>query len=134
MKDLPNGNGRLFPWLNKYEQGYGDVPSQRFTALLQDLDIWVFRRKVFNSFRHTAQTALQRAGIDGVIRKHFIGHEAADITVNVYGEHTPINILADACLPALAFPAVPWEKVRLNTALIKDELERLFKTRRKKPI
>ena len=134
VKDLPNGNGRLFPWLNKYEQGYGDVPSQRFTALLQDLDIWVFRRKVFNSFRHTAQTALQRAGIDGVIRKHFIGHEAADITVNVYGEHTPINILADACLPALAFPAVPWEKVRLNTALIKAELERLFKTRRKKPI
>lgn len=134
VKELPHGNGRLFPWLAKYEQGYGDVPSQHFTALLKKLDIWVCRRKVFNSFRHTAQTALQRAGVDGVIRKHFIGHEAEDITVNVYGEHTPIKILADACFPALGFPAVAWERVRFNHALLKDELARLYKMKKKPPI
>lgn len=133
VKALPNSNGRLFPWLNKYEQGYGDVPSQRFTALLKEEGFWKFRRKVFNSFRHTVQTTLQTAGIDGVIRKHFIGHEVEDITVNVYGEETPLKILADACLPALAFPCIDWQGIKLDQPAIEDELKRLWKLK-KKPI
>lgn len=133
VKALPNTNKRLWPWLNKYEQGYGDVPSQRFTKLLQELNIWVFRRKVFNSFRHTVQTTLQTAGIDGVIRKHFIGHEVEDITVNVYGEETPLKILADACLPALDFPCIDWKQIKLDEEAIKTELQRLWKMK-KKPI
>lgn len=133
VKALPNSNGRLFPWLNKYEQGYGDVPSQRFTALLKEEGFWKFRRKVFNSFRHTVQTALQSAGIDGVIRKHFIGHEVEDITVNVYGEETPLKILADACLPALGFACIDWQGIKLDQLAIEDELKRLWKVK-KKPI
>lgn len=133
VKALPQSNGRLFPWLNKYEQGYGDVPSQRFTALLKEEGFWKFRRKVFNSFRHTVQTTLQSAGIDGVIRKHFIGHEVEDITVNVYGEETPLKILADACLPALSFPSIDWQGIQLDEDAIKTELQRLWKNK-KKPI
>lgn len=133
VKALPNSNKRLFPWLNKYEQGFGDVPSQRFTALLKELGLWTFRRKVFHSFRHTVQTTLQARGIDLAIRKHFIGHEVEDITVNVYGEETPLKILADACLPALAYPAIDWQNIKLDQDGIKLELQRLWKSK-KKPI
>lgn len=133
VKALPQSNGRLFPWLNKYEQGYGDVPSQRFTALLKEEGFWKFRRKVFNSFRHTVQTALQSAGIDGVIRKHYIGHEVEDITVNVYGEETPLKILADACLPALDFPCIEWQTIKIDEVAVHTELQRLWKSK-KKPI
>ena len=133
VKALPNTNKRLFPWLNRYEQGYGDVPSQRFTALLKDLGLWVFRRKVFHSFRHTVQTTLQSKGIDLAIRKHFIGHEVEDITVNVYGEETPLKILADACLPALSYEAIDWENIKLDRPAIDAELKRLWKMK-KKPI
>lgn len=131
VKALPKSNGRLFPWLNKYEQGYGDVPSQRFTALLKEEGFWKFRRKVFNSFRHTVQTTLQGAGIDLVVRKHFIGHEVEDITVNVYGEETPLKILADACLPALAFPCIEWQGIKLDQPAIEAELNRLWKLKKK---
>jgi integrase len=134
VKVLPNTNKRLFPWLTLYVgQGYGDVPSQRFTELLKDLNLWVPRRKVFNSFRHTVQTALQTAGVDLVVRKHFIGHEVEDITVNVYGEQTPLKILADGCLPALNFDCIEWKAIELDHNAIHAELNRLCKLK-KKPI
>lgn len=134
VKALPKSNGRLFPWLNKYEQGFGDVPSQRFQKVLQALGVWVYRRKVFHSFRHTTQTKLQQAGVDLIVRKHWLGHEAEDITVNVYGEDTPIKILADSCLTALNFDFIHWEKVNLDFEAISKKLTHLNALRNKKPI
>lgn len=134
VKALPKSNGRLFPWLNKYEQGFGDVPSQRFQKVLQALGVWVYRRKVFHSFRHTTQTKLQQAGVDLIVRKHWLGHEAEDITVNVYGEDTPIKILADSCLTALNFDFIDWEKTDLDFEAMVKKLTHLNALRNKKPI
>lgn len=134
VKALPESNGRIFPWLRKYEQAFGDVPSQRFQKILQALGIWVFRRKVFHSFRHTAQVKLQQSGIDLVVRKHWLGHETNDITVDTYGEETPLKILADSCFPALNFEFIKWEKIDLDTDRITKKLTHLNALRNKKPI
>ena len=134
VKALPQSNGRLFPWLRKYEQGFGDVPSQRFQKILQALGIWVFRRKVFHSFRHSVQLKMQQAGIDIIVRKHWLGHETNDITVDTYGEETPLKILADSCLPALNFEMIKWKDVDLDKERITKKLIYLNALRNKKPI
>ena len=41
--NLPDANATtlIFPWLNLYEQGYADVPTQNFREVLKHLKIYV---------------------------------------------------------------------------------------------
>jgi hypothetical protein len=49
VKSLPDTNATtlIFPWLNQYEQGFADVPTQNFREVLKKLGIYVPNVKVF---------------------------------------------------------------------------------------
>lgn len=133
VRTLPNATDitLIFPFLNRYEQGYGDVPSQRFTALLKDLKIHQPRKKVFHSLRHTVNQKLKEAGISTEYRSMFIGHELGDTNTLIYGDKTPIQVIRDKVLPALPFEEIEWHKIRIDRTGIDEALGRLYRAKSK---
>ena len=117
----------IFPFLTKYEQGYGDVPSQRFTALLKELDIYQPRIKVFHSFRHTLNQRLKFEGVSTEYRSLFLGHENDDVNSMIYGDKTPVQVVAAKVLPALNFPEIQWSHFKLDRAAIRSALVKMTK-------
>jgi integrase len=125
MPDATNQT-RLFPWLNHYEQGFADEPSQRFTKLLKNMGIHQFRVKTLYSFRHTLNGKFREKGISIEWRKMFVGHENDEINSTTYGDATPVERLAQIVLPALDW-GLPWHEVRINRQGVKDALVHLMK-------
>lgn len=124
---LPNASKLtlLFPFLNRYEQGYGDVPSQRFTALLQDLGIHKPRFKTFHSMRHTVNQKLKEGRVSREWREMLLGQKSDREYVNDgYGGKAPIAALKDMALPALTFDEIKWQDIKPNRERMKHVLAR----------
>jgi len=122
---LPNAShlSLLFPFLNKYEQGYGDVPSQNFTETLQDLGLHVFRVKTFHSMRHTVNQKLKESGVGMEYRKMYLGHKNDDINM-MYGGDTPVDVLKNKVMSAIGFDEIKWSEIKPNRKLLKHTLTR----------
>ncbi len=124
---LPNASNLtlLFPFLNKYEQGYGDVPSQRFTAMLQELGIHQKRLKTFHSLRHTVNQKLKEGRVSREWREMLLGQKTDKEYVNDgYGGKVPVDALKETVMPALGFDEIKWHNIKPNRAQLKHTLAR----------
>jgi integrase len=93
----------IFPYLtaNKYSM-LSSGPSKWFARFLQKIGI-ESSKKVFHSFRSTANNALKTAGIEEEIRCQMIGHQYLSTNSNNYSTaHTP-KWLLDNVIPKLRF-------------------------------
>lgn len=124
---LPNASNLtlIFPFLNRYEQGYGDVPSQRFTAVLQDLGIHQNRIKTFHSLRHTVNQKMKDGRVSREWREMLLGQKTEKEHVNDgYGGKAPIDALRDMVIPALSFDEINWKDIKPDRSRLKHNLER----------
>lgn len=118
IRNLPDTNATtlIFPWLNLYEQGYADVPSQRFSAVLKTLKIYVPNVKVFYSLRHTTNQRMKDRGVPEDFRSQYIGHENESVNHRTYGEGTtPPRFLLESVIPSLGFDEVNWGAIRYES-------------------
>ena len=133
VKKLPgaNDNTLIFPMLNKYEQGYADVPSQNFTLLLKKLGIYVTNVKVFYSLRHTVNIRMKKRGVTEDIRSQYIGHENDTVNNRSYTDgQTPSQFLLEKAIPALKFDEIEWSKIRYKGD--QKQLERRYELAQKR--
>lgn len=119
VKSLPDTNATtlIFPWLNKYEQGYADVPSQNFMAMLKKLGIYVPNVKVFYSLRHTTNQRLKERGVPEDFRSQYIGHENDSVNNRTYGGETPPKFLLESVIPHLQFDEIQWDAIQYQSDL-----------------
>jgi len=117
IKNLPDTNATtlIFPWLNLYEQGYADVPTQNFTKVLKELGIWVFNVKVFYSLRHTTNQRMKDRGVPEDFRSQYIGHENDSVNHRTYGGTTPTKFLLEAVIPHLGFEEIDWNAIQYQS-------------------
>ncbi len=136
VKSLPDANATtlLFPWLNKYEQGYADVPSQNFTGLLKKLGIYVPNVKVFYSLRHTTNQRLKDNGVAEDFRSQYLGHENDSVNSRTYGGTTPAKFLLKSVIPYLLFDEIQWNAIHYKSDLstMKRQMEIAMKRDRQK--
>jgi integrase len=94
------GYDRLFPELVPDSIGkVGPRASEWFTDYRRSKGVGEVvgkSRKVFHSFRHSMNAALQKAGVSQEIREALCGHSSKSINVRVYGDVPLIRALNDA--------------------------------------
>ncbi len=128
----------LFPFLVKNKQGYADVPSQRFSAVLKKLkdvknklSINFYEdskpiKKSFHSLRHTVNRRMIVKGISEELRCFYIGHEVDSVNNDVYGEDSrPVLMLAKKVFPAIVFDEVNWAQIKVQRTVIAKNLRHL---------
>ncbi len=117
IKDLPDANATtlIFPWLNHYEQGYADVPTQNFREELKRLKIYVPNVKVFYSLRHTTNQRLKERGIAEDARSQYLGHENDSVNHRTYGGTTPTKFLLESVIPHLHFEEINWDAIQYKS-------------------
>ncbi|PUE55536.1 hypothetical protein B9Z37_02965 [Limnohabitans parvus II-B4] len=117
VRSLPDTNAAtlIFPWLNKYEQGYADVPSQNFMAMLKKLGIYQPNVKVFYSLRHTTNQRLKDRGVPEDFRSQYLGHENDSVNNRTYGGETPPKFLLESVIPHLQFDEIKWDAIQYKS-------------------
>ena len=135
----------LFPFLVKNKQGYGDLPSKHFSAVLKDLKdvknkplINFYEdakriKKSFHSLRHTVNRRMIAQGISEEFRCFYIGHEVDSVNNAVYGEDSrPVQMLAKIIHPAINFEEIEWEKIKVQRSALAENLRHLTDLKLKK--
>lgn len=82
--DSCNNNGRLFEELSNWteREGYSRPIGDWFNRdYLQHLGIYIKRKKVFYSFRHTLTSTLERAGVSNPMIEQICGRDADDKSI-----------------------------------------------------
>lgn len=117
IKKLPDANATtlIFPWLNLYEQGYADVPTQNFRDVLKHLKIYVPNVKVFYSLRHTTNQRMKERGVPEDFRSQYIGHENDSVNHRTYGGTTPTKFLLESVIPHLGFEEIKWDAIQYKS-------------------
>jgi integrase len=77
-------SGRATEWFTQFRRGCGVGTSKGRSS------------KVFHSFRHTANAALQAANVAQEIREALVGHSSRAVNVQVYGATLPLKTLAES--------------------------------------
>ncbi len=118
IKSLPDTNATtlIFPWLNQYEQGFADVPSQNFREVLKRLKIYVHNVKVPYSLRHTTNQRMKERGVPEDFRSQYIGHENDSVNNITYGGITPPKFLLERVIPKLNFDEIKWDAIHYQSA------------------
>lgn len=95
VEDTKSFGGMIFPHLtqNKFG-GYSDTPSERWGKYLDDIGI-ADKKKVFHSFRKTANDRLKQSGVHVEARCQIVGHEFESINSQVYSEELQIKLLRE---------------------------------------
>jgi integrase len=90
------GQVRLFPELNKGNNGYGDAVGKWFGRLKIKYGI-TDEAKVLHSIRHTGITKLHAAGCPDNIVKMISGHteEGVHGRTYVHREHIPLSLMRE---------------------------------------
>jgi len=77
-------SGRASEWFTEYRRGKGvGSPTGKSP-------------KVFHSFRHTMNTALQRENVEQHVREVLCGHQPTAVNTRVYGEQPRMEVLKQA--------------------------------------
>lgn len=132
VKSLPDTNATtlIFPWLNQYEQGFADVPTQNFREVLKKLGIYVPNVKVFYSLRHTTNQRMKERGVAEDFRSQYIGHENDSVNNRTYGGETPPKFLLEHVIPHLQFDEIQWDAIHYNRDMPTMERELQIAKRR----
>ncbi len=97
---------RLFPQLEKGDNGYGDAVGKWFGRFIRSIGL-TDPGLVLHSTRHTAITRLHAAGAPTNLVEILVGHASNTVhgTVYVHREDIPLKLLSEA-LEKLTYPAV----------------------------
>ncbi|MDY7779546.1 site-specific integrase [Burkholderia pseudomallei] len=124
-KDVQSAGGtRLFPHLPMDSMGKREKYISRDFNEKHLLDVGVHqpRRKVFHSFRDTAETALHANGANPVQIDEWIGHKAEGMGASRYKvKFTPAQ-LAELVLPRLQYPGLDLSGLHYSTGRWNDWL------------
>jgi integrase len=112
-----NATTLIFPWLNRYEQGFADVPTQNFREVLKRLKIYVKNVKVPYSLRHTTNQRMKERGVPEDFRSQYLGHENDSVNNITYGGITPPKFLLEKAIPYLMFEEVNWPDIHYESNL-----------------
>ena len=99
LNQIKNQNQeKLFPQLKKMRStGYGILISRWFGRYLKKLGIKQ-KDKNFHSFRHTVVNKLSTQQVYEPSIKELIGHSHGSLTMDVYGDQQPFQILLTECV------------------------------------
>lgn len=137
----------LFPFLVKNKQGYGDVPSQRFSAVLKELKDVTNKplinfyedskpiKKTFHSLRHTVNRRMIAKGISEEVRCFYIGHDVDSVNNDVYGEDSrPVQMLAEKIFRAINFDEINWAQIKVQRLEMAKNLRHLTELKLKQEL
>lgn len=134
VEDMKPYGGILFPYLTEdpNKGGFGATPSERWGKYLDSIGI-TDSRKVFHSFRSTANDRLKQQGISEETRCQFVGHEHGSINSKTYSQPHSVGYLLEHVAPKLDFdlsfdqiiaPREALAKMTANLMMIKRRRER----------
>lgn len=132
LEDVRPYNGTIFPYMtpDKYRH-YGKTPGRRFGDYLDKLGI-TDERKVFHSFRTTANNRLKQNGVPEESRCQFIGHEYSTVNSSIYSAEHDMQFLLDNVANKLTFPSVDFSQIKYPRQKLVKKLSQLMKVADKK--
>jgi integrase len=132
LEDVKKYNGTIFPYLiaDKYMR-FTKTPSRRFGEYMTKLGI-VEKRKVFHSFRSTANNCLKQLGVPEESRCQFVGHEHNTVNSKSYSKRHDVRFMQENIASKLVFPSVDFTVLKYQREKMREELEHLMKLKLKK--
>jgi integrase len=131
VEDAKAYGGTIFPFLNLDAfNNYSKAPSRRFGEYLHKLTI-TDDRKVFHSFRFTANNRLKENGVGEESRCQFVGHEHDTVNSERYSDKHGIRFLLDSVAIHLTFSCVKFDELAYPRELMKERLCLLMKKKEK---
>lgn len=125
--DARRFGGLLFPYLTPNKFGnYSETPSERFGKYLDSLSI-KDPKKVFHSFRSTANIRLKEQGVDEVTRCQLIGHEYESTNDTNYSEPHNLQYIYEILVKKLNFNFIDFDKLKYQKGSFSSNLEHLCK-------
>jgi integrase len=122
----------IFPYLTQNKYGkYGDVPSKWFGRYLEKLGI-IHPKKVFHSFRSTANNVLKKAGVEEEVRCQMVGHEYSSTNSANYSDHHTPKWLFESIIPKLEYPNLDLTKLTYVKESHLSIIEKLLRSKRSK--
>ena len=120
--------GRIFPYLRDYLiNGLSDVPSEAFKRYRMAVGV-VHGKKVFHSFRKTANDRLKQNGVGEDIRSELLGHEYDSVNSTHYTLDLSLAGKQSILTDKLKFPEIDFTKIRYQAdqllPILKRELAR----------
>ncbi len=126
VEDAKPFGGMLFPHLTADPMGnFSATPSERYSAYLRKTVGIVDTRKVFHSYRFTANDALKQHGVSEETRSQFIGHEHETTNSTVYSDPHSVRYLLENVAPKLEYPTVSFDRLTYRKGGFSDKLAKL---------
>lgn len=128
---LVGEKGRVFPYLrDDAVNGLSDVPSEAFKRYRTRIGI-THPKKVFHSFRGTANNHLKQVGVDEEIRCELIGHEHASTNSAHYTNPLKVPAKAQLLAEKLFFEGLDTSVVCYKRGMFVPYLEREINRRQR---
>ncbi|MHB8848157.1 MAG: site-specific integrase [Burkholderiales bacterium] len=117
----------LFPYLTPDKfLNFSGTPSERFGKYLDTVGI-TNSKKVFHSFRSTANGLLKDADVAEESRCQFVGHEHGTINSTIYAKKHTLNFLLKNVATHLIYTTIEFDKLVYTKGRFSAELNRLCK-------
>ena len=128
---LGEKKGRVFPYLrDDAVNGLSDVPSEAFKRYRTRIGI-THPKKVFHSFRGTANNQLKQVGVGEDVRCELIGHEHASTNTTHYTNPLEVPERARILAENLFFEGLDTSVVRYRPGMFAAYLEREIDRRKR---
>ncbi len=126
----PFGGVMLFPYLTADSNGnFSATPSERYSDYIRDVIGIKDKRKVFHSYRFTANNALKQNGIPEETRSQFIGHEHDTTNSTAYSEPHSVRYLLENVASKLAYPTINFDRLAYQKGRFSDDLAKLCRNK-----
>lgn len=135
VKSMGLSNKQIFPYLQPNANDVLSSPaSKKFNRYFSLIGIKSSRRKVFHSFRKTANQELTDRGVDVALRSALLGHELKSENVNSYTEYR-LKQLAEQGIYKLKFEgqalqakseSISWSKLKFETCGLRERIKSLI--------
>lgn len=124
---------RIFPYLNQDTHGsFIKNPSKHFGEYLDLPEIAITHpKKVFHSFRSTANNVLKHAGVVEEERCEMIGHEHPTTNHLNYSEDFMVGYLVREVIPKFQYPKLNLKQLKYTQGRFLKELDKLMTARLK---
>ena len=128
VRKIP-GAQRVFPYLRRDAFGsYADVPGEAFRRYLNSLSVSEKPKRVFHSFRKSANNTLKQGGVSEEHRCAMIGHAHETVNSATYGQPLGVAFLTEHVVPKLVFPGLDFAALRYTPGqfdtVLRREMER----------
>lgn len=126
VADVTSYDKTIFPYMTPDKYGhYTKTPGRRFGEYLERLGI-SDEKKVFHSFRGTANDKLKQSGVDEERRCQFIGHEHETVNSKNYSNKLSEEAIYEFVLCHLNFGAVVPAKLKYTRENMRRAVDNLM--------